>query len=325
MLKILTEAGGEVGYGHFGRCLPILRAAKQRKRDCQLLVEPFGAFLHPNDHDAVVLLNWVEDANSIDIKSDDIVIIDSLKIQRKALDSIRSRTQNVFVIDDIGNPLFDSVIRIDWSIASFFKKMDSSENLISPKYVPLRDAFGCFPIKEVSTRIDEILVTFGGSDVRNMSPTVANTILTIFPNVKVTVLVGGGFECVAELDVLAKSRRVSLLKTPSDDEIKNAMERSDIAVATGGHTIFELAAAGLPTVHMLVAENQIVSEAWKETGFTRYIGWYSDPDVLDKMVDAIKSFQPYSERMSAAIAGQSVVKGNGAGLIIDRIEDVVGK
>jgi UDP-2,4-diacetamido-2,4,6-trideoxy-beta-L-altropyranose hydrolase len=325
MIKIMTEAGSEIGLGHLGRCLAIFKAGKKRNVNIELFVSVIGGSVELSE-EGIFEVNWLEDGNDVAIDENDIVLIDSLKISAEKLASIRSKTQKILIIDDIGNPLFNNELRVDWSIKSYLNVNNSTKNtFISPKYVPLRDAFTKFEPKKIKESIENILITFGGADIRSLSPLVTRKILSEFPNVKITVLVGKYFKCLSELNKIAENNKcIRILIDPDDFAICSAINQCDIAVAAGGHTIFELAAAGIPTVHILVVDNQAVSEAWKETGFTQFIGWYSDPVLMRNLINAIKIFESPDARQSSSLVGQELVNGSGVELLLDRIEDELG-
>lgn len=99
-----------------------------------------------------------------------------------------------------------------------------------------------------------------------------------------------------------------------------AMKQADLAIATGGHTMYELAAVGLPTVQLQIIDNQEVSKYWAQFGFSRFAGWYDNPNFLTNLGRCIDELEPKLVREKASRLGQSLIDGNGAAKLIAEIK-----
>jgi spore coat polysaccharide biosynthesis predicted glycosyltransferase SpsG len=163
-----------------------------------------------------------------------------------------------------------------------------------------------------------MLLTLGGSDVKSLSPQLIGFIRKSFPSYCIVVLIGPGCTCIKEIRAAA-DEKVRLVVNPSDEEISRAMATSDLAIATGGHTMYELAAAGLPTVQVQVAENQEVSKYWEDFGFSRFAGWYDNQHFLTRLKECIGFYASPEKREKSSTLGQGLIDGCGAERLIQEI------
>lgn len=317
MLLILTMAGGEYGYGHLGRCLPIYHAAQGHFEHVKMVVDNGGASPVAADIELTEVA-WMSDLNTLEITQHDTVIVDVLDIDVPSLEAIKSRSKNIYIIDDVNKEKYQSYSRIDWSIKSHMLS-EQKQLLSSPRYVPLKRAFQSPPSKTISENISTLLVTMGGSDIRNLSPVLISFLRTNYPEYKLIVFVGPGFQNLKEIESISDNQ-VALLISPSESEMLQAMSQADLAIATGGHTMYELAAVGLPTVQFQVIENQEVSKYWAQFGFSRFAGWYDNANFLTDLGRCIDEFKPKPVREKASYLAQSLIDGKGAERIVAEIK-----
>ena len=103
--------------------------------------------------------------------------------------------------------------------------------------------------------VDSALITMGGSDVADLTPTVMEAFEGFDGSVR--VIIGPGFSNVTDIE--RSSRRLEgdfeLLRNP--EQISRLMSDADIAVTAFGTTSYELAATGTPFVGIPVVENQM--------------------------------------------------------------------
>ena len=101
-----------------------------------------------------------------------------------------------------------------------------------------------------------------------------------------------------------------------------AMAWADVAIAAGGSTSWELAFMGLPSLLVILAENQRpVSEKLESAGISINLGWHNKVklDTITKAVESIIKDQKARETMSNK--GRSLVKGNGSNEVIKLLID----
>ena len=319
MLKILTIAGGDVGYGHLGRCLPIIAAANRLGQKAEIIVKFSGEGCWQPKNKKIVVKDWISIRADLVLAKNDVALLDVLNLDNEKMISIREACGKLFIVDDIGKEQYWEYNRIDWSIRSYVRSYKPERNhLVSPYYVPLRDAFSEFPKKVIEKKVKRILVTLGGSDIKNLTPKIIGFLKVKFPELKLTVLVGPGFKYVDEI-VATCNDNINLKIRPNDEEIAHAMEICDVAITTGGHTMYELAAAGLPVIQLQVADNQEVSRYWAEYGFSRYIGCYDSDQFWNNFFEAMQSFMTQVSRKVSSRLGQRLIDGKGSYRLIEKM------
>ena len=173
MLKILTIGGGQLGFGHINRCMSIASAAQEINEPLVMFVKNYGDILKlPKTN--IFELDWVSDISAVNLSYKDVVILDVLDISESTLDLISRTVNRLFLVDDIGLPRYKHRHRIDWSIKSHVlgreNNSSKSEHIVGPEYVPLRSSFRDLEKKNISDNLKNILVTLGGSDIKNITP-----------------------------------------------------------------------------------------------------------------------------------------------------------
>jgi spore coat polysaccharide biosynthesis predicted glycosyltransferase SpsG len=253
------------------------------------------------------------------IAKNDVALLDVLSLDNEKIISIKEACRKLFIVDDIGKEQYWEYNRIDWSIRSYVKSKKSEKNhLVSPYYVPLRDTFSNFPKKIIEKNVKRILITLGGSDIKNLTPKIIDFLKIKFPELKITVLVGPGFQHVDKI-IETYNDNIDFKIRPNDEEIANAMKICDVAITTGGHTMYELAAAGLPVIQLQVADNQEVSKYWAEYGFSRYIGCYDSAQFWNNFLEAMQSFMSQVSRKVSSRLGQRLIDGKGSYRLIEKM------
>ena len=120
------------------------------------------------------------------------------------------------------------------------------------------------------------MITFGGGDIRNMSPKIISLIQEKYPNCELNVVIGKSYKNVSEIESITSNYH-SLHYYPDANKIKNIMLDSDVAIASGGQTLYELARLGLPTIAIVLVDNQINDiDGWSKKGFFVYSGLWNN-------------------------------------------------
>jgi UDP-2,4-diacetamido-2,4,6-trideoxy-beta-L-altropyranose hydrolase len=141
-----------------------------------------------------------------------------------------------------------------------------------------------------------------------------------YPWFKKHIVVGSAFRNLAELESIADDN-TRLIHAPDAEGMKAVMLESDIAVTSGGQTLYELARLGVPSVALAVADNQRNNvAAWEKNGFVENAGAWTDDYLMVSIADRFQKLLPFDRRKAFSEAGRRTVPGNGAGKIVDFIE-----
>ena len=156
------------------------------------------------------------------------------------------------------------------------------------------------------------MVTFGGDDVRNLTPKILKLLQKLFPHLHKNVVVGKAFENISEIENI-DDNKIKIFYFPDDSEMANIMLESDIAVSAAGQTIYELARMGVPAICISVASNQVNNAInWQKTGFIKYAGSWNDKSLLDNVLNGIKSLNDAKKILTMSEKGRISVDGRGA-------------
>jgi UDP-2,4-diacetamido-2,4,6-trideoxy-beta-L-altropyranose hydrolase len=98
------------------------------------------------------------------------------------------------------------------------------------------------------------------------------------------------------------------------------MISSDIAITSGGQTIYELCRVGIPAIVIAVAENQMRSIAdLKKRGVIFYAGQWDDKKLFQTVKKQIKTLQAYTLRARLSFKMRKVFDGTSTLHLVDKL------
>lgn len=121
-----------------------------------------------------------------------------------------------------------------------------------------------------------VLITMGGTDCNNYTPTVLKGLMA-FENLEISVVYGPLMGNWAEIETVAArcKSRVSIYESPTS--MAELMYKSDLAISAGGGTVRELFTMGLVSLFILQAENQLPLKRYLERkGLPLCLGYYTN-------------------------------------------------
>ena len=191
--------------------------------------------------------------------------------------------------------------------------------MLDTKYTALRKEFWNIDRRKVRESIKNLLITFGGSDVRNLCPKLLRLLVKSLPTVKKTVIVGPDFDNKSIIKNEADNN-TELIFSPNSNQIKQCMINSDICIGSGGQTLYELASVGVPTIAIILGDNQVEDTiGWQKKGFLINAGWWHENNIEKKILNYINSISSKIIRQKMANIGQNSIDGNGSKRIVASI------
>lgn len=320
-IRILTEGGEEIGFGHITRCTSIYQAFHEMGLDVELVVNGKGSIEKLMEGTSHRIINWLQTRELLSIIKDaDITVVDSYLAEPEIYELISKESLGVY-IDDNKRISYPQGMVVNSSVNSaklHYPEKKGLKYLLGSRYLPLRREFlNSEPVK-IERKLQSIMITFGGDDLRNMTPMILKTLEYQFPELNKNVIIGRGFKNIEEIEKL-KSDTINLVYYPNADGMIETMHQSDLAVSAGGQTLFELAKLGLPTLSVAVASNQFQNvKNWEETGFSKYLGLWVDDELPEKLIEELDGLKDYEIRNQMSEAGKMAVDVHGAFRIVKK-------
>jgi UDP-2,4-diacetamido-2,4,6-trideoxy-beta-L-altropyranose hydrolase len=324
-ITILTEGGQNIGYGHLTRCLSLSQSLEEAGTDISFIVNGDSEAKNILSKISFENFDWIKRKKKLldRLQKVDTLLIDSILIHRSLFKQIAKIVSNIIFIDDYYQWKHKKGIIIDWTVFAEKNRKDkinkSEKYLLGTTYAALRKEFWDIPKKKVSNFMKNILITFGGNDLRNLSPKIISLINSYFPNSETTVIIGGSYNNLKEIEAEV-NESTTLVFSPDATKMKDCMLKADIAIASGGQTLYELARVGVPTIAIILVDNQIDdTNGWQKTGFLLNAGWWNDNRLEENIVTLITKCLKRSNREKMGVIGRSFIDGQGAKRIAQAI------
>lgn len=252
-ILFIADAGPAIGGGHVMRSLTLARALEARGAEC--------AFRSHPDGDAVL------DVFARDLfRVDDDAGFDALVIDHYALSAgdhlALAKGRPVLVIDDLADRPLGADMVLDSGIgrrATDYRGLvpDGCELLLGPSHAPMRPDFVALRPETLARRAEggpvrRILVSLGLTDVGGFTLPAVQRLSGV---AELDVVVGSGAPRLAALEALAEAEPSVTLHVDTRDMARLTAD-ADIAIGGGGSSSWERCVLGLPTLLLVLADNQ---------------------------------------------------------------------
>lgn len=272
-LAIRADGGPEIGYGHLIRSGALASEFLSWGHEVTFVTRtpavvedacPDGTAAVRLDDDAPEsLVRWLA------VSEADAILIDSYSVGTGYQAAVRGEvTLLAVVVDDAVHEVCADVVTNGNAHAAdldYNHIGDEPEWCLGTDYLLLRGAFSVRACREPPWRDlpQRGIVTMGGSDIRNATPTAVRAFADT--GLRLDIVVGPGFSPENREAIRAATAgldTVVIHQEPDVEKLAEAMFRADIAVSATGTTVYELLATGTPTIGVPQVENQIpVAEA----------------------------------------------------------------
>jgi UDP-2,4-diacetamido-2,4,6-trideoxy-beta-L-altropyranose hydrolase len=325
---ILTEGSKNIGFGHVTRCTSLYDAFEEKNISPTFIINSDDAVIPLIGNKRYAIFNWLEERDKLffRLKNADIVILDSYLADITFYGRISETVKIPVYIDDTLRIDYPRGIVVNGTIFAEDLGYPPKENmtyLLGSRYIPLRKEFWEVPEKSIRETIETVMVTFGGDDMRNLTPKIMKMLNKNFPELIEKVITGRAFKNIEQIEIL-KNAKTELIYYPDAEGMKKAMLESDIAISAGGQTLYELARVGVPTIAISIAENQMNNvKGWQKAGFIEYAGWWEERNVLKNINKKINILKESNIREEKKKIGKRMVDGLGAVRIVQAITNLI--
>lgn len=315
-MKIIFRVdGGEgIGLGHIMRTLVLAKQLKNQhdvKYVCLNVTEYIkGIEKIKNENIEVITICKENELEEIKWNDADVIVIDKYNIDIKYLLQLKSNFKVVCFDDNATLQYYPVDMIINQNVYGKEVKYDCLKNtklLLGSNYTMLREEFrNNMPIK-IKESIKDLFITVGGSDDFNITEKIINQLKDLSFNLH--IIVGSAFKFKKTLQEY-KSSSILLYENINMSEI---MKKCDVAISTCGSTIYELSFLGVPTLGIIIADNQIrCGEHMNKIGAIKL-------SELENLKEDILNLD-YNKRLKMSKIQHNLVDGKGSSRVKNQIE-----
>lgn len=336
MLSIvfLCNASSQIGGGHVMRCLTLAEELAGGRATVRFAVNQDAPHIVPSLDRAgfsVTTGRTLMEAAQIAGRQGSVnaVICDLYEIDAKLERSLRKMAAKVVAIDDLANRPHECDLLID---ATYGRSAEVYRDLVptgaticvGAHYTFLRQEFAALRETSLTRRatggaVDRVLVSLGLTDIGGVTARVVTALLSTELNAQIDLVVGPTAQSrIALAEMAARNSRLALHVDPAD--MARLMTNADIAIGAGGTSSWERCCLGLPTVLVVLADNQrVIAEKLGEAGAVWPALGASEDHVAGITHKVIELSNDVGARRRMTGAAAMIVDGGGATRVAEAI------
>jgi UDP-2,4-diacetamido-2,4,6-trideoxy-beta-L-altropyranose hydrolase len=256
-ILFVCDAGPDVGGGHVMRSLTLAGALTQAGAACAFLARPAV--------EAVLDAFGPETIRTTAAEPFDAVVFDHYGLAAPDHRAC-AKGRPTLVIDDLANRPLEADLVLDAGPARCPEDYagltpPGAVLLLGPNHAPVRPAFSALRDQALARRaaggaVKRILISLGLTDVGGITGRVVDLLLPRIGDIALDVVLGNGAPSLARLRALDDPRLT--LHVDTQDMPRLTLE-ADLAIGAGGSTSWERCILALPTLTLILADNQIAA------------------------------------------------------------------
>ncbi|WP_206484784.1 UDP-2,4-diacetamido-2,4,6-trideoxy-beta-L-altropyranose hydrolase [Thalassotalea sp. G2M2-11] len=332
------DANADIGFGHAMRCLAVIEALLSSNVGISVLAKALPQFLQASlKQKQVQLIHLPAESTKTDelaycaklIKQlgGKLIFLDGYQFDQDYRQQLAQLPVKIATFDDL-NELED--LHADFIINAMpaadqlgYQLSAQGEGLFGLTYSVLRKEFLTIDTKSLADKT-HLLINFGGSDIGSLTLLVLQKLVISAPRellASVVVVTGAGCKNTNEIDELTK--QYGMKHIHQCQHMAQLLNNTRLALTAPGAIVYELAYCRVPSVFLIVAENQVLSAKCHQN-----YGWC---DVFDgreiKQVNVavdrvLTLWQSFDELEGMYNKTESLVDGKGAERIAQSIMGV---
>jgi UDP-2,4-diacetamido-2,4,6-trideoxy-beta-L-altropyranose hydrolase len=333
LLLVRADGGPEIGIGHAMRCLGVAQAWRGKNAPCAWarVEAPSGleTRLREEGIESVSLAaarGSLEDARELAelarARGAAWTLVDGYRFDLAYQEVLAGAGLRVAWMDDRGAPggfVADLVVNPNVAIRSeWYDRCEARTRVLrGPRYAPLRREFSARPRgeREFPDRARRILISLGGADPDNASLAVMRAAAGAgVAGTEVRVIAG---PANPHLSLLQAAATAGVEVVSSVDDMAEALEWADVAVTGAGGTVWEALYLGVPTLLVVIAEDQRGNALELERrGVARLLGDGTALDQARVAGEIARLLDDPARRQEMSLSGRALVDGRGASRIV---------
>ncbi|MFP5268889.1 UDP-2,4-diacetamido-2,4,6-trideoxy-beta-L-altropyranose hydrolase [Coleofasciculus sp.] len=342
-LVVRVEASTQIGTGHVMRCLALAQAWQDAGGQPIFVMStdapPIRARLESEGVEVInlsVQVGSAEDAKETATLAQHLganwVVVDGYYFGAEYQRIIKNSGLCLLFIDDYGHAqhYWANIVlnqNIDAHEGLYLNRSPDTKLLLGTRYALLRQEFRQWQgwTRKISQVAQKVLVTLGGSDPENVTLKVIRGLQRVDVQgleAIVIVVVGGSNPHYEQLQAAVKVSQFPISLERNVTNMPELMAWADVAISAGGSTTWELAFMGLPSLVLILADNQrAIAETLGEMGVDVNLGWHEDVSVTD-IAQAMKQLRVSSGiRSEMARHGLELIDGEGTARVLMHLQD----
>lgn len=255
------------------------------------------------------------------------LIIDHYGLDSYWENKLRPYCDHIMVIDDLADRHHDCDLLLDQTFGRssedylpFVPKpcqilCGASFALLRPEFAKWRD----YSLKRRSSgQIEHLLINLGGVDKDNITTKILKslTLSPLAPNCIITVVMGATSPWIEPVKEQAEAMPWDIDVKVGVNNMAELMASSDIAIGAAGATSWERCCLGLPTIMVVVAENQqTVANNLRESGAALFLHLNDINNIsMSRMVESLIELKD-----QVSFNAANITSGVGVGFLVKKI------
>ncbi len=246
-ILFIADAGPQVGGGHVMRSLTLARALRAKGAECR--------FVETSETAKVLDVFGRDMPRAAAPEAADILVVDHYRLGAEDEQALR-RFGRLAVLEDMGRPHGAADLILDPSYGRSPRDYEAPVVLAGAQYALVSEGFvgrrGETPSRRRAP--ETVLVSLGLTDVGGVTRRVIETLGELTDGMRVVAVTGSGAPSLAWLKTQAADGLIDLhVDARHMDELTAS---ADLAVGAGGSSVWERACLGLPSITLILADNQ---------------------------------------------------------------------
>lgn len=307
-VAVRADSSLAIGTGHVARCLTLATAlrdggetvrfiCRRQPGDCCDLIRGQGFVVLPllyegevsPESDAAAVLG------ALDGWKPELLVVDHYRLDAAWERRLRPEAGRILVIDDLADRRHDCDALLDQNLVQGLEHRYDGLTppgcalFLGPRYALLRDEFIRVrrTLRQRSGEAKRILVSFGGSDPTNETEKALLALRKCAPgDAVVDVVAGRANPNGARLREICSSRAGFFFHCQPDD-MASLAAAADLAVGAGGISLWERCFLGVPSLLVVVAQNQEGSAREARARGLAHLAGSSSEVTVDALADAL--------------------------------------
>jgi UDP-2,4-diacetamido-2,4,6-trideoxy-beta-L-altropyranose hydrolase len=317
-------AGPAIGGGHVMRDLALAQALEAREVRCTFATPLWGErllqrFADPPPQVQALVRSSAPTAIAVavDRVRPDLLVLDDYSLAAADTASLAQPGLRIAVIDDLADRAYACDLLVDPGYGRLAADYGghvpaACEVLAGPSYALLRSEFGRQGVPSpISGPVRRVFVSFGLSDVQAVALRAVEALRPRAPEARFDVVLASDAVSLAPLQAMA-AVDPGIVVHPDARDVAALMRAADVAVGAGGSATWERCALGLPTLAVVVADNQrTMIRKMAEAGVLLGVDM-GEADFEGRLATAFDRLRRLEVRGVLSAASQALCDGQGA-------------